>query len=86
MISSGEMVQRLEREKMNADIAQAAASGKFTFGVASTATQPKARPITFFVLRNVLVRMIQRSGSKSSEVMTCPQIYCAVSLILTIKY
>ena len=31
----GEMVQRLEREKMNADIAKASASGKFTFGAAA---------------------------------------------------
>lgn len=31
-----EMVQRLEREKMNADIAKAASSGKFTFGVAAS--------------------------------------------------
>ena len=34
----GEMVQRLEREKMNADIAKAAASGKFTFGAAAPVT------------------------------------------------
>ena len=44
----GEMVQRLEREKMNADIAKAASSGKFTFGAASATTSSSTSNNTGF--------------------------------------